>query len=179
MRRSVMILCICFLLFAAACGRSVTPETASADAITPESASADAIMSERTEQTAAAETETEAARTVPDEATSLRTLPGMIMSDVYVSLWDGDTAPGLRAEDAQAVKRILASLTWGMSYDNLSDVWIETQGVRYAYDTQSGILTEADNRAAKLSEAQRIRLNGILAEYLPGYEEGRGFFSEP
>ena len=112
------------------------------------------------------------AETIPSESElpTIRTLPGHIESDVYVRLWDGNLAPGLRAEDADAVKRIIRAQSWGMSYDNLSDMWIDVEGVTYAYDTQSGILTEADDRAAKLSESERVQLNAILARYLDLYD---------
>ena len=84
-----------------------------------------------------AETVTEAERNVTTEmqtteTSSVRTLPGMIMSDVHVSRGDGDIAPGLRADDAETVKQIIAQQTWGASYDNLSDVRIEAEGVRYS-----------------------------------------------
>ena len=121
------------------------------------------------ETTEAAVTETErdtATETQTTETPSVRTLPGMIMSDVHVQLRGGSVAPGLRADDAETVKRIIGQQTWGMSYDNLSDVWIEAECVRYAYDTSSGILTDADDHAAKLDDAQRETLNAVLASYL-------------
>ena len=117
------------------------------------------------ETTEAAVTETE--RDITTEMPSIRTMPGMTMSDVHVQLRDGSVAPGLRAYDAETVKRIIGQQTWGVSYDNLSDVWIEAEGVRYAYDSSSGILTDADDHAAKLDDAQRETLNAVLASYLP------------
>ena len=178
MHRILPVLLICLLL--TACGQTQQTESESTAAQT---------SSETQTRAMAAETETapqSTAETVPpaSELPTIRTLPGHIASDVYVRLWDGDLAPGLRAEDAEAVKGILRAQTWGMSYDNLSDIRIDAEGEQYAYDTQSGILTAADDRAATLNESERLQLNAILERYLNLYDprpvsegndkEGRG-----
>lgn len=175
MRNVITVFLIGLLLLAAACGHAERTENTTAEETFPQppSSAAAETQAEATEDTTA---ETDISPTVPEDVTFLGQLPGMIMSDVHVRLWDGDVAPGLRAEDAETVKHILAAQMWEHSYDNLSDVWIEAEGVRYAYDTRSGILTCADDRAAKLDEANRAQVNAILAQYLPGYTEDNGFF---
>ena len=161
-RIPIAALALCVLLLPSACAQTAP------DGATTEQAQ----IAETSEQTTAAEpVETSAPLSVPEEASTLRNLPGHIASDVYVRLWDGSVAPGLRAEDAETVKRILATQTWGFSYDNLSDAWIDAEGVPYAYDSSAGILTASDDRAAKLTEEERIEVNAILAAYLPGYGE--------
>ncbi len=153
-----MIPIVCVLLLLPACGQAIAPE-------------------ETTAVSESAETLTQAEAAEPETTGPIiQKLPGMIMADVHVRLWDGDVSPGLRDEDAQTIKNILARQTWGYSYDNLSDTWIEAQGVTYAYDTQSGILTAADDRAAKLTETERAQVNAILADYLPGYDKENGFY---
>lgn len=159
-RIPIAALALCVLLLPSACAQTAP------DGATTEPAQ----IAETTEQTAAAAPEETSAPSLSEEASTLRNLPGHIASDVYVRLWDGSVAPGLRAEDAETVKSILASQTWGFSYDNLSDAWIDAEGVPYAYDSSAGILTASDDRAAKLTEEERIEINAILAEYLPGYE---------
>ena len=165
MRRILPAALLCLLL--TACARAETKQTTRPQPVQTQSAAAE---TDGTPQTAA-QTETAAETEMP----TIRTLPGHIESDVYVRLFDGDLAPGLRAGDAEAVKQIIAAQTWGFSYDNLSDVWIDAEGVQYAYDTQGGILTEADNRAAKLSDAERAELNAILAQYLSGFDDAHDF----
>ncbi len=180
MRNCIFVLLIGLSLLLAACGRSMVRETGANET----SVLSDRAVSTEPSLTNGTDPDADAAQpqspTTPEDAgalPSVRTLPGMIMSLVHVRLWDGDVAPGLRAEDEGTVKRIVAAQTWGPGYDNLSDVWIEVEGVDYAYDMQSGILTAADDRAAKLSDADRAQVNAILAEYLPGYDEERGFFA--
>lgn len=172
MRRTIAALC-CLLLLTACARAETDTETTAAETAASETAVADNAA----QLTAAENTEPSQTRTETEPFPTVRTLPGHIASDVYVRLWDGDVAPGLRAGDAESVKTIIAAQTWGDSFDNLSDVWIEAEFVPYAYDTQGGILTSADDRAAKLADAERAALNAILAHYLPGYDEGRGFFT--
>ena len=174
MRKILPVLLICLLL--TACGQTQPTESEST-AAQASSETQTRVIAAETGSDAQSTTETGSAaqsqaETIPSESElpTIRTLPGHIESDVYVRLWDGDLAPGLRAEDADAVKQIICARSWGMSYDNLSDMWIEAEGVQYAYDTQSGILTEADDRAAKLSESERVQLNAILARYLNLYD---------
>ena len=174
MRKILPVLLICLLL--TACGQTQPTESEST-AAQASSETQTRVIAAETGSDAQSTTETGSAaqsqaETIPSESElpTIRTLPGHIESDVYVRLWDGDLAPGLRAEDADAVKQIIRARSWGVSYDNLSDMWIEAEGVQYAYDTQSGILTEADDRAAKLSESERVQLNAILARYLNLYD---------
>ena len=169
-RIQIAALALCVLLLPSACGRTA-PSGTTKEPIQTQIAE----MSKQAAENEPEESSVTQSLTVPEDASTLWNLPGHIASDVFVRLWDGDVAPGLRAEDAETVKRIIAAQTWGFSYDNLSDVWIESEFVRYAYDTQSGILTESDERAVKLTEAERVQINAILADYLPGYDEENGF----
>ena len=101
------------------------------------------------------------------EASSIRTLPGMIMSDVHVYRMDADVSPGLKDEDAQQVKRLLASQDWSLpSYDNLSDVAIDAAGTLYYYQSDAGILSDMHDHAVRLTDGEREQLNAILQNYI-------------
>ena len=143
---------LCLLVITAACGKAALPES--------QTHRAAQVEDRQPPQTAEPTSES-----LPPE-TMLRTLPGMIMSDVHVCRIDEDVSPGLRAEDAKTVKTILAAQTFGDGFDNISDVVIDTMQARFYYETQAGILTNEHGDAAKLSHAQRDRLNAILTDYL-------------
>ena len=151
MRKQTVLLILCSVLLLSSCGRTASIRETSAVADTAQ------------------------AQSEPDGSLGGEQPSGVTDSDVLVCRMDGETAPGLRAEDAQTVKQLLAAQTWGHSYNGLCDCWIKVGNVVYAYETTSGILTDADDQAAKLSKPDRLRLNAILEEYLPGYDAKKGF----
>lgn len=144
MRKILTVVLLALVLLSAGCGRTRTNKPAS-DPVNDAPTSADA-----------------------EDPSSSGTTIGNLESDVFVRSWSGDVASGLREADAATIKQILSSLEWGKSSDNRSDAWIESEGVLYAYDSQKGILTDIDDRAAKLSAADRARVNAILSQNLPG-----------
>lgn len=143
---------LCLLTIMAACGKTALPESQTQRAV-------------QTEDRPPPQTAEPTSEPLPPE-TTLRTLPGMIMSDVHVCRIDEDVSPGLRAEDAQEVKAIVAAQTFGDGYDNLSDVQMEVAREWYYYETQAGILTDARGNAAMLSASDKARLEGILEKYI-------------
>ena len=101
-------------------------------------------------------------------------VPGNIQSDVYVTSLgrgSGSISPGLKEADAETVKKILGKYSFDTpGYDNISDVLISTADNReYYYDSASGIITVItpdSDRAVKITEADRQKLNGILDDYI-------------
>lgn len=104
----------------------------------------------------------------------IRSMPGNIESDIYVtslSRGSGSISPGLKEADAETVKSILGKYSFDTpGYDNISDVLISTADNReYFYDSASGIITVItpdSDRAVKITEADRQKLNGILDDYI-------------
>ena len=104
----------------------------------------------------------------------IRSMPGNIESDIYVtslSRGSGSISPGLKEADADGVKTILGKYSFDTpGYDNISDVLISTADNReYYYDSASGIITVItpdSDRAVKITEADRQKLNGILDDYI-------------
>ncbi len=104
----------------------------------------------------------------------IRSMPGNIESDIYVtslSRGSGSISPGLKAADADGVKSILGKYSFDTpGYDNISDVLISTADNReYYYDSASGIITVItpdSDRAVRITEADRQKLNGILDDYI-------------
>ncbi len=107
--------------------------------------------------------------------TSSTTHVGNIGSDVYVSNVAYNNAPGLLADDAAAVKKIINKYSFkDPGYDNISDIniMIDTDGGKkyYYYDSSSGIITVNgkgvnSDKAVKITEEERMKLNGIIAGY--------------
>ena len=73
----------------------------------------------------------------------------------------------LSAPDNQAVTQLIGRQEFGDPYDNLSDVILRDvlNAYSFFYDSDAGIVTRGDF-AAKLSDADRQTLNGILKRYV-------------
>ncbi len=116
-----------------------------------------------------------------ESAKTLGKLPGMIASDVHVGRADGNTLQGLKSNDASAVKKIIGKCSFNSpGYDNISDIIIRIEDKQYYYDSSAGIVTvngSAPNsdKAVKLGEADRKKLNSIIGNYV---ETGKALIPE-
>lgn len=107
--------------------------------------------------------------------TSSTTHVGNIGSDVYVRNVAYNNAPGLLADDAAAVKKIINKYSFkDPGYDNISDInimiYTDSGKKYYYYDSSSGIITVNgkgvnSDKAVKITEEERMKLNGIIAGY--------------
>ena len=164
-------ICVALLFVLCACGKT-NPPAAVSGRTDPETAQTeeqplqtDAQAGEPADASAS-ETAEAVSEATERPSSTIRTLPGHIASDVFVHRLDADVAPGLRADDAQTVRQLLAAQTWGPGYDNLSNVEIHVLTARYTYESDSGILTTETGDAVKLSDSERVRLNTILRQYI-------------
>ncbi len=110
-----------------------------------------------------------------DDAKFLGQLPGMTVSDVHVGRADGNTLHGLKEEHAASVRKIIGKYSFSSpGYDNISDIIIRLDFEQYYYyDSDGGIITvngspsqPISDRAAKLSDSDRIKLNSIIRNYV-------------
>ena len=102
-------------------------------------------------------------------------LPGMIAADVHIGRVDENTLHGLKAEHADAVRKIIGKCSFDSpGYDNISDIIIRTDYEKYYYyDSAGGIVTvngspsdPNSDGASKLSDSDRVKLNSIIRNYV-------------
>lgn len=89
-------------------------------------------------------------------------------TDAVLTIIENGETIKLKKEDGDAIRGIIASPnSWGPSYDNISDIKMEIAGKTYYYDFSSGIITENDDKAVKLDEKAKEKLNKIITDNIP------------
>lgn len=95
-------------------------------------------------------------------STTIKTTPGE-KGLVRVCRFEMNNMSTLSDTKADRVRAIIGSYAMNKpSWDNISDYTISVDGVYYAYDSSSGILTKDDTHADKLSDGDRRALNKAI-----------------